>query len=190
MKKTAIKVIVIVLCVIAAYWMPLAFQIHACLRPDPEITYAEFPVEITYEIHGKEKTVNETYIFEYARSDPTHGYLYDYYCKGTSEETFVLYEAKDSHVVCRMFWDYDYMYLHYDRENIDDLLENTPYVYAITNEGSPDYDLTEEQLLEQYGIKIISWTISAPLDADGNALIQTDSMIPADLYSQLSFCSG
>ena len=170
-KKTVIKIVVIVLGVIAATWMPIAFLLDAWLQEDPEITYAEFPVEITYTIHGEEITINETYIFEYDCYDAMRGYLYDSYFKGSGEDEFVLYEDKDRLVKCQMFYYFDYEYLCYD-QNIDRLLENRPAWYTYTEEGKTR--LTEDQLFEQFGIQIVSWKISAPLDADGNALIKAD----------------
>ena len=170
-KKTVIKIVVIVLGVIAATWMPIAFLLDAWLKEDPEITYAEFPVEITYTIHGEEITINETYVFEYVKYVAGIGHKYNSYYKGSGDDNlFVLYEDKDSHVSCEMLSSLDYMCL-LDLD-IDSLLEDSPIWYSYTEEGWSR--LTEDQLVEQFGIQIVSWKISAPLDADGNVLIKAD----------------
>ena len=134
--------------------------------PKPEITYGEFPFEVTYEIDGETITVKDIYVCEYdgIGANATGKYrLWKGYIKSTGEEDLVLLTDGNLKLVCALGWPSYYMGDSYLSGE-----EFTPYIYyeIYPNEfgGTSSGVMDIEPILEKYKIKLISWELSEPIE--------------------------
>ncbi|MBQ7107321.1 MAG: hypothetical protein IJN93_07415 [Clostridia bacterium] len=148
--------------------------------PKPEISYAEFPFELVYEINGERKEIKDTLIIEYEgvywlgtskRNDwktycksqiGTDKYLGDY-----KKENFVLFygtvDGIDSYVriefnlgSCEYYMGLEESYPSYEMFRIqpgDVFMDCSSYTGPIS----------DEELYEKFNIKIIKKSISPPI---------------------------
>ena len=139
--------------------------------PKPEITYAEFPFEIVYEIHGETVTVQDVYVCEYVgigfdKGRGKHREWKDY-IKSSGEEDLILVEDGSLKLACYVGFPEYYMS---DPETYD--YEYTPFIGYIIhpNEyGGTSYGgLDAEPSLNQYDLKLISWKLSEPIENSFN----------------------
>ena len=166
------KIILIILVVLAAIpfvvglYLPLAFFYTMVTHDDPDITYAEFPIELTYEMNGETYNVNEIYVVDYAGFDGMLGPTWRGYIKSTGKEGIILYQNNDVKVICELGDANYYIGKVGYKGNIV-----PPNIYV--QEEKPCFlffkednitKLTESDLLQLYGIEIISWTTAEPLD--------------------------
>lgn len=134
--------------------------------PKPEITYAEFPFEIVYEIDGQIKTVNDIYVCEYDGIGMNEGVgkyrKWKGYIKSSGKEELILLEDGNLKLACSLGGPKYYM-SDPDLANED----YTPFIFYIEspNEvgGTTTGVMDIEPLLEQYKIKLISWKLSEPI---------------------------
>lgn len=140
----------------------MLFSLNSCFFvKDPDIVYQEFPMEITYEINDEIVTLKEIYVVEYIGFNPEIGYSYKGYIQSTGEDGFILYEDDDLKLICKL-GDADY-YIGITQYKND----VEPRAYRKEESffyGERYFFLDETELYEQYGIKIISWTTSKPLE--------------------------
>ena len=134
--------------------------------PAPEITYAEFPFEIVYEIDGEITTVNDVYVCAYDGVGMNEGVgkyrKWKGYVKSTGEADLILLEDGDLKLACSPGAPKYYMS---DPEPPD--TPYTPHIYYIrTNDvigGTEAGILDIEELLEKYKIRLVSWELSEPV---------------------------
>lgn len=163
-------IIVLIIVAAAVLWLPLTFIIYSLfIIEDPDFTYGEFPVELTYEINGEEVTVNEIYVVEYSGYDPMLGYGWTGYIQSTKEKGIILYKDDDLKVICELGYP-GYYISEFESDkayivspNVYELTEKRTFLFS--KEPEKDY-LTETELYEKYGIKIIGWTTADPIDME------------------------
>ena len=134
--------------------------------PKPEITYAEFPFEITYEIDGESVTVKDTYICEFDGFGRNEGEgkhrEWKGYIQSTGEEKVVL--LQDGNLSLAIAVGYPEYYMSDPTESD---VEYEPYVYYIIDPndigGVSSGVIGIEPILEQYKIKLIGWKLSEPI---------------------------
>ena len=169
-RENVFTIIILVVIVAAVLGLPLTFIIYSLfIVEDPDFTYGEFPVELTYEINGEEVTVNEIYVVEYSAFNPMRGYIWTGYIQSTKEKGIILYEDDDLKVICELGYP-GYYISEFDSDkayivtpNVYELTEKRTFLFS--KETEKDY-LTETELYEKYGIKIISWTTADPIDME------------------------
>ena len=171
-KKTIIKVTIIVFIIFVVLWLPITFAINSWFFvEDPEITFAEFPIEVTYELNGEIITVKEIYVVCYSGHNPMLGYQYKGYIQSTGEEGIILYEEGNLKVICEL-GDADYYIGKVGRYENDIV---PPHIYCQEEKKTfvffkkREYTaLNETELYDQYGIKIIDWKTTELLDDHWN----------------------
>lgn len=133
--------------------------------PKPEITYAEFPFEVVYELDGETVTVNDIYVCEFdgfgwneavGKHREWKGYI-----KSTGAKELVLHDNGDLKFAVSVGSPEYYM---------DDpdcaYSENVPKIYYIKQHASGGISsglFDEEKMLQQYKLKLVSWTFSKPI---------------------------
>lgn len=134
--------------------------------PKPNITYGEFPFELVYEIDGEVVTVKDTYICEYdgiGANEGTGKYrVWKGYIKGTGEETILLCEDEDREVHC-FVGDAEY-YM-----NDEKYPEKRPFAPRVFDTAKPNKFpkpelFSSEEIMDYYGIKIISYKFTDPIE--------------------------
>lgn len=169
--KTALLIIVTISCIILTSCIPEL--------PDPEVTYGRFPFKLVYEVDGERITVEDTYIIEYK------GWHW-----GFDEGSYYHWDTSVTRKLPR-----ESVSQYFDRVLV--IKKSTPQIRFII--GSPEYYfgleedqwyihhnvkpgdfvinsreytgyISEEELYEKYGIKIIEKYVSPPLVErdDGN----------------------
>ena len=139
----------------------LLFKISDDSRP-PEITRAEFPIELTYKKDGETITTNVTYVGEYTGSDPRiGGYSWKGYIKGTKEEGILIFSQDKIKVFCVLgVPDYYMGDGEYDKEKFKPHIVKKEKTLFDTKVSV----LSQSDLYEQYNIEIISWKIPDPIE--------------------------
>ena len=166
MKKPQVILLIGVVCAVTAILVvSVMLAEDSFFSEEPGITYAEFPLELTYEINGEPVSVNEVYVAKYRGRNVSTGDVWDGYIQRTGEEGIVLFEDGDCKILCEL-GNVDFYTGKYTFEN-DSI---NPLVYLQEEKDGflffkeTDYRLlTEEELYKEFGIRIISWTTSAPL---------------------------
>ncbi len=168
MKKGKINILsIIALILFGVLVISMLFVLNSCRSEEKrEITYKEFPMEITYKINDEIVTKKETYVVEYSGYDPMRGDTYKGYIKGTNEDGIILYAEDALKVICEL-GSTDY-YIGKTSRPEDNVV---PHIYCQETKQTflffkkEEYTvLTESELYEQYGIEIVSWTTTEPLD--------------------------
>ena len=128
--------------------------------PKPEVTCAEFSVELTYEYNDEIFTVSDVYVCEFESYEEHTGYIsWKSYMKSTGEKAFVLHEGDNEKVYCRI-GSPSYFMGQYDSGAINVLT----WVDNKTFFGHKENAIEEEALYEQYKITLIGWTASEPIE--------------------------
>ena len=78
---TIVLVVPIVFLTITFPWSAMALYIYAQPCEYPEIEYAEFPFELTYEINGERFVVNDVYVCEFEGFGGNEGSMRKYCSK-------------------------------------------------------------------------------------------------------------
>ncbi|HCL01412.1 MAG TPA: hypothetical protein DHW61_03200 [Lachnoclostridium phytofermentans] len=164
-----ISLIIIVLC--------------GCDQSSPTIVNGEFPIHFTYELNGNIYDIEDTVICEFSGFDVSGGFgkmrTWDEYLKSGTNRISIL-TAKNVHSVLdsarvdteiEIFLDYGQGDYYMDDPNASSLTHGKPHVcYVETYDASPKERhhyataLTDKQLQEYFGIKIINFTFSPPID--------------------------
>ena len=146
-------------------WMILYLSIYTSPDPPvPQTTYGEFPFELVYEINGEIITVKDVIVCEfdgfYMSEAGGKQRKWKSYFKETGQELGVfLTEDEDRIVYCYVGSAAFYM----DDEKYPEERPLTPRVYD-KNKTINTEILSQEELLEIYNIKIISWNFSEPIE--------------------------
>lgn len=151
----------------------LSLSFVSCFPPTPTIKYAEFPFELTYEFDGEIITVEDTYVCKfngYGANEGTGIYReWKGYVKSTGEEDILLIEDDNILIFCSIGSAKYYMG---DPEYFADGIARpeyriTPSIYYVEypNElGGKTIGRLENEHLEKYKIKLISWKLSDPIE--------------------------
>ncbi len=164
--KTALLFIAIIFCII----------LTSCVSkpPEPEITYGEFPFKLVYEIDGERITVEDTYIIEYKGWDWSFDeglhYLWESSVKGARpRETAAQYGErvltikKSTPQIEFMIGSARYYFgLEENGGSVYNLEDLEPGDFRISSREYTGY-ISEEEIYEKYGIKIIEKYVSPPL---------------------------
>ena len=164
--KKLLPVLVVILVIVAVLWLPATYIIGAFFAEEPDMTYMEFPMEITYEINGDVVTRKEIFVVKYLGLDPSIGYTYKGYIKGTEEKGIVLYEEDDLKVICELGTVDHFLgkYGGYEDGDVPMKLYCQEEKGFLLFKKEVKTDLTEGELYRKYGIKIISWTTAEPFE--------------------------
>lgn len=141
--------------------------------PRPEITYAEFPFELTYEINGEVRTIEDVYVCEFLGFSIDAGSMKPYrswtgYVKSVGDEDLdlVLVQEGNKYICCTMgapeyyMSDPDYPYLD-EPEPMLIAVEKPNDAGGVSSGGISG---TLYSLVGKYGLKIISWKFSEPIE--------------------------
>ena len=168
-KKTIFLLIHIILIVLAIISLPLTFIIHSIFfAPPPSYaTYGEFPITLTYEINGETVTTNEIYVVECNGYNPMLGYTYSGRIQSTGEQGIILYQENNYKIICE-FGTPDY-YIGKTSGYENNIVPPHYYIqeekrtFLFFKEKTFTV-LTENELYEQYSIRLVSWTTAEPLE--------------------------
>lgn len=134
--------------------------------PEPEITYAEFPFEIIYEIDEKTVTVNDVYVCEFDGFDWNEGVgkhrKWNGYIKSSGESKLILLEDGELKLACSIGTPEYYMSDHFGSYT-DEYIPSIYYIKPNEFGGTYSGVLDIEPILEQYKIKLIRWKLSEPI---------------------------
>ena len=135
--------------------------------PAPKITKAEFPFEIVYQIGDETITVNDTFVCEFdgfgwnenfGRNRRWKGYV-----KSTGGDRLVLLEKDGRKVVCSLGSPAYYMSDPLGPV-AEELIPEVSYTETLPSGGVTSGALNAESLFEKYGITLLSWEFSAPIE--------------------------
>lgn len=138
--------------------------------PKPQITKAEFPFMLVYEIDGEQFTVSDTYVCEYdgigvnegvGKYRKWKGYMKSKGEKNT-DEIVIIKDGKKN--VCASIGSAS-LYMGDDRY-ADNLHDDDLLLFYVT-ESNGEYQswraLSTEALEEEYGVTVISWQFTPPI---------------------------
>ena len=133
---------------------------------DPKITYGEFPFEITYMINNETITVKDVYVCEYVGAfwDWNRGHFREWkgYVKNTNESSLLITEDADRKIYCFVGSAEFYM----DDEEYPEQKPLSPRVFDVEKNDNINAEImffSSEEIMQYYGIKIISWNFSEPI---------------------------
>ena len=164
-KKVWIILLVILIPLIPFIYIALAWTVVGIgmwvFTPNParpEETYGEFPFELIYEIDGETITINDIYVCEYdgITCDTGSGKYrtWNGYVKSTGDDVVVLYKDNITTIHCYV-GDAEY---YMDDEKYPEQRPFKPRFYI----GS--LPISTDQLLQRYKIRIVSWSLSEPIE--------------------------
>lgn len=131
-----------------------SLQYDPSKEPKPQVSYGEFPLELTYTIDDETIKISDIYICEYNGYIESIDFLkWDGYMKSTQEIGFLIYNKGNTKIFCLLGHPSYYM---------GELLEE-PHPVIIEEKGSGSGSITEEELLKNYGIKLKSWKTAPPI---------------------------
>lgn len=167
-KYKIILTIAIILLIIIILYLPWLMMVkyyvfeHDTTQPSPpEITYGEFPIELIYEINGKTITVNDVYICKYnGYNDALNTRRWIGQMKSTGEYAVLLYHKGNEKIFCRIASPGFFMG--------EKGAQSAP-PYTVIKEKNTLFSqssgvIDENELYEQYKIKIVSWSFSDPIE--------------------------
>lgn len=146
---------------------------------EPEITSGEFPFVIEYEFEGETYIVEDTVVCSYEGNDPSAlvpTRSYSYYLKNDSNRLMIEFDANTESLLTegqineesRIVWYYGYggYYLGDPKEADSGPCINYVEIYKSSPKVSHHQTtkLTNEQLEELFGIKIIRFEFSSPIE--------------------------
>ncbi len=134
--------------------------------PAPEVTYCEFPFEITYKLDGETKTVSDIYVCEYVGSYWNWN-IGDYrewkgYLKSNQNENIVLIEDGNKEIICNIGKPEYYM----DDSDEWSIETNEPTLIIVEHLDSGGYSSSSlsNELKEYYKIELVGWKLSEPIE--------------------------
>ena len=124
-------------------------------EPKPQVTYGEFDWELTYTVDDKTINIKDVYVCKYSGySETINLRRWDGYIKSSHEVGFLIFHNKHTKVFCMLGNPSYYMG--------DSQQEPHPIIIEENWMGSGT--ITEEELLKNYKIKIISWNVMPPIE--------------------------
>jgi len=191
MEKMSVRIVKATL--LGGCFLTMLFSLSACGSlledpPKPEITYGEFPFELIYEVNGTKKSVQDTLICEFDGIGMNEGVLKYRKWKGhlaSGNSEIVIWEGKNREAINinrvseiaktqKVFFDpgESAYYMgdidYYDKDVEYPNFENKfPIIFYYEKfEDGEFYTgiLEEDELLERFEIKLISWEHAPPIE--------------------------
>ena len=123
-------------------------------EPKPQVSYGEFPLELTYSIDDEIIKISDIYICEYNGYIQSIDFLeWDGYMKSTKEIGFLIYDKGNTKIFCLIGHPSYYMGEH----------QEEPHPVIVEEKGSGSGTITEEELLKNYGIELKNWKTASPI---------------------------
>ena len=146
----------------------LAVGLSSCASvPMPEVTQGEFPFEIVYEKNGESITVSDVYVCELEGVEWNENVgkhrQWKGYVKSTGEGSVVLHTDGDVRITCNVGTAAYYMSDPLGPD-IDEITPTVQRVQTFASGGVSAMALDADALLEQYGIRLVSWEFSSPIE--------------------------
>ena len=167
---SVLTLIIIITLLIAAPFLGLSAYKNYMLSswklpPEPQITYGEFPFEITYKIGGQSFSCKDVYICEYEGTDWGFdmGYFRNWrgYLKSNGEENLVLLNCDNRQIICTVGSPEYYM----NAQENTDIQNFVPKLILLQKtEAGNSSCLLSKELQEYYNIELISWKLSEPIE--------------------------
>ena len=156
------KVFLIIFCIL------MILSLLSCEKvPAPEVTQAEFPFEIVYEKDGEIITINDVYVCEFdgfgwnenvGKHRQWRGYV-----KSTGKDYVALVEDGNLKLVCYLGSAAYYMG-DPSMAGADEHVPTINYIKTFESGGISSGVAGIEPLLEQYKLKLVSWSLSKPIE--------------------------
>jgi len=142
---------------------------------EPKIKYGEFPFKLVYEINGEEKMVGDTLICEYIGIDVNAGMgkyrKWDSHLESGKNKTIISKSKKGEGKTHEIYFYPEIGRLYMGDLNEDDdtscFEQDFPNIFYSeifidgTEEGGR---IRNDELLERFNIKLISWEIAPPIE--------------------------
>lgn len=162
---SAIVVIPAVLSGIA--WLCLGLGLLFSEAPSaPEYTYGEFPYKLIYELNGENHIIEGEYICKYSGVQMNEGMgkyrTWVGYVNGTDEDCVYVYEDEDVVVYCYI-GDAGYYMGDYRRSGHPEGEPLKPRLFANPKNGDIGMILSETDILDLYGIRLVEYSLSQPI---------------------------
>lgn len=179
--KTLLIIVVIVfliICVFPWVFMGLGFLLSKTPDEKPVAQYGEFPFKLVYEMDGEIKTLEDTLIIEYkgVAISTANGKYNDFEAyllsqKGTDgnfstyTENIIFYGTTDENISAKIYFEIGSCEYYMCGGKLSSFYKNYGVTPGDIVVGSRDYNgpISEEELLEKFGIKIIEKSISKPI---------------------------
>lgn len=155
-------VAVVAFCVVTT----LAFNLIYAVPDMPTVKKGEFPFEITYEQNGKLVEIKDVYVCEYEGVYTTEGGKFrswKEYFKSGNEAALTVFKDETTEVYISIG---DSWYYMADPDHYKANTEIKPSARRITHKDGwiSSNTLSEEELYLEYGVKIIKWKLSEPVE--------------------------
>ena len=160
-KKLFLPAIVLV----AAILTTAAYSIVVSIAKKPTITEAEFPFKITYELDGKQVTINDVYKVRYTGNDgysDTKTRIYVGEISDLGEGNTVYNLKKDGNTRIELWTHFYPDYLMGDSEY--DYFDGEAFEPKIYYYDSEETEYCDEQTLSEQGVKLISYEYPTPIE--------------------------
>ena len=170
MANKEISIIIIILLVFVFAYFTLPFVLIGLDNaskpnpPEPEITYGEFPFKLVYEISGEQKVIEDTVICEYDGIGIGSGSKYRKWksrLASGNKEVILLRIDNKKHI---------YYLVGSPSYYMGDMRKNTTWEHFFPDAFLHDAKgfgmndkIKADELLSEYGIKLISWEPSPPI---------------------------
>lgn len=149
----------------------------------PSIKHGEFPFYLKYEMHGKIYEIRDTVICDFAGYDFSVGKTrsWEERLKSGRDRISIILKENEASVlkpgrinkVSELYFSYGEAQYYMGDPNANDAIYAKPdFCYVETYDETPKItsidatNLTKKQLQRYFGIKVIKWTFSKPIDND------------------------
>jgi len=137
-------------------------------EPKPQVTYGEFSLELTYTVNDKTINIKDVYVCEYSGYDESINLRrWNGYIKSSQEVGFLIFCDKSTKVFCKLG---DPSYYMGDSQQ-------EPHPIIIEDKGMVSGVITEDELLKNYEIKIISWNVMPPIENSFEEFRNTENTV-------------
>ena len=182
MKKFFLAFVILLAILFGLYGIFVLFVVSGMFlifQPEPlqpEITYGEFPFRLTYELNGEIIVIEDTIICEYdGTSDLTNTRRkWKSHLKSDNERVTLLdfrplgEMTENGANVLELYFDYGYAKYYMGEINSiyarEAKVERVNYVLVNSLGNVVYYFFDAETAYERYGIKILSWEVSPPIE--------------------------
>jgi len=157
-------------------WLGYGLSLSFDRPPAPEIKYGEFPFKLTYEINGETKVIEDTIVCEFDGYEKNGGgtrRVWKAHLKSGNSEIVLLQVDELAQLYCiHESADYymDDMQNWSSRESYKEFRDSS-FNWRFLVLGQPRDEggmegefVTSDEALTKYGVKIISWEPSEPID--------------------------
>ena len=133
--------------------------------PPPIIQYAEFPVELVYEIEDEKYEISDILICEYEGWTTTSGWIGKERCWSDRFESgideIVIFDDGETKVEWEFFSAAEYMG---DDDGYQKKYYGTDPKFYVTSENNSGRRIFEDELLSEFGITIIEYKMPEPIE--------------------------